>query len=230
MVAGLAVWLQDRGSPLYISFRVGRDGVPFRLVKLRSMVIGAGHSGVDTTTTSDRRITPVGRIIRRSKLDEVPQLWNVLVGDMSLVGPRPNVPREVDRYTATERVQLSLRPGLTDLASIVFSNLGEILANSTDPNGDYASSIRPWKSRLGLLYLRERSVRLDVEIVALTLTCLISRRTSLRGIEAILARLDAPGDVCRMVRDLRDGVAPAQILPPGTDPTSAQLAGLHGGK
>lgn len=229
LVAGIAVWLQDRCSPLYLSMRVGRDGVPFRLVKLRSMAVNANHTGIDTTTATDRRVTGVGRVIRRLKLDELPQLWNVLVGQMSLVGPRPNVPREVDRYTAIEREQLSLRPGLTDLASIVFSNLGEILADSPDPNRDYALAIRPWKSRLGLLYVHNRSLRLDLEIVALTLTCLIFRRTALRGAQAILTRLEAPLEVRRTVRDLRRGILPSPFYPPGAESASALPARLHGG-
>jgi lipopolysaccharide/colanic/teichoic acid biosynthesis glycosyltransferase len=229
VVAGIAVWLQDRGSPLYLSTRIGRHGAPFRLVKLRSMVVNASHTGVDTTTATDRRVTGVGRVVRRAKLDELPQLWNVLVGEMSLVGPRPNVPREVDRYTVIERELLLVRPGLTDLASIVFSNLGEVLTESTDPNRDYALGIRPWKSRLGLLYLRHRSLRLDVEIIALTLACLMFRRTALRGAEAILARLEAPPDVRRAVRELRRGVLPALSSPPGTDSDATIAAGLRQG-
>ena len=202
--------------------------MPFKLVKLRSMVVRASHAGIDTTTISDPRVTRVGRVIRRLKLDELPQLWNVLTGQMSLVGPRPNVPREVECYTAIEREQLSLRPGLTDLASIVFSNLGEVLADSDDPNRDYALGIRPWKSRLGLLYVHHRSVRLDCEIIVLTLVCLIFRRIALREVEAILTRLDAPREVRQTVRDLREGIVPAHFYPPGADSCSALPAGLHG--
>jgi lipopolysaccharide/colanic/teichoic acid biosynthesis glycosyltransferase len=228
LVAGLAVWLQDRGSPFYLSTRIGRDGAQFRLIKLRSMVVDASRTGVDTTTSSDRRVTGVGRVIRRLKLDELPQLWNVLVGQMSLVGPRPNVRREVDRYTVIEREMLSLRPGLTDLASIVFSNLGVILADSKDPNRDYAVGIRPWKSRLGLLYVHHRSLRLDCEIFALTLACLFFRRTALRGAETILKRLDATEEVRQTVRDLRKGIPPAPFCPPGAESASAFPTELQG--
>jgi lipopolysaccharide/colanic/teichoic acid biosynthesis glycosyltransferase len=210
-VAALALWLQDRASPLYVADRIGRNCVPYRLVKLRSMVVDASHTGVDTTTARDTRITPVGRLLRRSKIDELPQLWNVLLGHMSLVGPRPNVPREVARYTPAELQLLSLRPGLTDLASIVFANLAEILADSRDPNRDYALQVRPWKSQLGWLYLRHRSLRLDLEILALTLTCLFFRRAALAGVAAILKRLDAPIEVQRTVRNLRAGVAPVAV-------------------
>jgi lipopolysaccharide/colanic/teichoic acid biosynthesis glycosyltransferase len=210
-VAALALWLQDRGSPLYVAERIGRNGVPFRIVKLRSMVVDASHAGVDTTTARDTRITQVGRMLRRSKMDELPQLWNVLLSHMSLVGPRPNVPREVARYSPAELQLLSVRPGLTDLASIVFADLAEILADSRDPNRDYALRVRPWKSQLGWLYLRHRSFRLDLEILALTLTCLFCHRAALGGVAAILNRLDAPMEIRRMVRDLRAGVAPVAV-------------------
>jgi lipopolysaccharide/colanic/teichoic acid biosynthesis glycosyltransferase len=191
------------------------------------MVVNASHTGVDTTTISDRRVTGVGRLIRRLKVDELPQLWNVLAGQMTLVGPRPNVPREVARYTAIERELLSVRPGLTDIASIVFSNLGEILADSNDPNRDYAVGIRPWKSWLGLSYVHNRSARLDCEIVVLTLACLVFRPTALRSVEAILARLRAPQEVCQAVRDLREGMLPRPFDPPGAE--TAMALRLHGG-
>src|ERR671924_606491 len=99
----VAVWLQDFHSPFYIAPRVGRGGRAFRMVKLRSMVVNADKSGVDSTGANDRRITAIGSFVRRFKLDELTQLWNVLIGDMSLVGPRPNVKRETDLYTAVEQ-------------------------------------------------------------------------------------------------------------------------------
>ena len=121
------VWWQDRHSPFYVASRVGLDQRPFRMVKLRSMRIGADKSGVDSTSAGDSRITPVGHFIRRYKLDELTQLWNVLIGDMSLVGPRPNVERETRLYTDLEQRLLTVKPGITDYASIVFADEGEIL-------------------------------------------------------------------------------------------------------
>jgi lipopolysaccharide/colanic/teichoic acid biosynthesis glycosyltransferase len=224
ILASVAVWLQDRGSPLYLSIRIGRQGTPFRLVKLRSMVIGASNSGVDTTIASDPRVTWAGGMLRRLKLDELPQLWNVVAGHMSLVGPRPNVPREVARYTTSEREQLAVRPGLTDLASIVFADLDKILAGSSDPNGDYGVRIRPWKSRLGLIYVRHRSLRLDLEILGLTLVRAVSRRAALRGVGAILTRLGATAELRRTVHELRDGVAPAAAAAPGVGSEPGQPA------
>ena len=131
------VWVQDRCSPFYIASRVGKNGVLFHMVKLRSMVINADKSGVDSTSSSDIRITFVGHLLRRYKLDELTQLWNVLKGDMSLVGPRPNVKRETDLYTLEERKLLIVRPGITDFASIVFYDEGEVLKDTKDPDIAY---------------------------------------------------------------------------------------------
>ena len=115
------VWRQDGHSPFYIAPRVGKGERIFRMVKLRSMVINADKSGVDSTSGNDSRITSVGHFIRRYKLDELTELWNVLLGDMSLVGPRPNVQRETNLYSEVEKELLSVRPGITDFSSIVFS-------------------------------------------------------------------------------------------------------------
>lgn len=120
LLAMLAIFLQDGHSPLYLGERVGLAGQPFRMVKLRSMRHGADRSQVDSTAARDPRITPLGNLVRRIKLDEFMQLWNVLKGQMSLVGPRPNVPREVAIYTEAEKALLGVRPGITDMASIVF--------------------------------------------------------------------------------------------------------------
>jgi lipopolysaccharide/colanic/teichoic acid biosynthesis glycosyltransferase len=151
IVLCILIWLQDRHSPFYVATRVGLHEHTFRMVKLRSMVVRADKSGVDSTAGDDPRLTSVGRMIRRFKLDEIPQLWNVVKGEMSLVGPRPNVERETSMYTPDEKRLPSVRPGITDLSSIVFSDEGEILQGSTDPDLLYNQIIRPWKSRLGLL-------------------------------------------------------------------------------
>ena len=151
------IWKQDRHSPFYVAPRVGKDGRIFRVVKLRSMVAGADKTGVDSTSAYDPRITSIGRFIRRFKLDEFTQLWNVLKGEMSLAGPRPNVKRETDLYTDVEKGLLSVKPGITDFSSIVFSDENDILKDSKDPDIDYNQLIRPWKSRLGLLYVKHQS-------------------------------------------------------------------------
>jgi lipopolysaccharide/colanic/teichoic acid biosynthesis glycosyltransferase len=206
----LAIWLYDRHSPIYAAARVARGGGVFRMVKLRSMTLNADTSGVDSTSAADPRITPVGRIVRAYKLDELLQLWNVLTGDMSLVGPRPQVMREARLYTDVERKLLAVQPGITDLSSIVFSDEGEILAGEADPDLAYNQLIRPWKSRLGLIYVEHRSVRLDLELVLLTVVALVSRRRALAGVERILERLGA--DELTRTAARRD--APLRRYPP----------------
>jgi lipopolysaccharide/colanic/teichoic acid biosynthesis glycosyltransferase len=213
-VFALAIWLQDFRSPLYVAPRVGRGGKTFKMVKLRSMRAEADRSGVDSTSADDRRITAVGRALRAYKLDELSQLWNVLAGDMSLVGPRPNVPREVSLYTDEEQGLLTVRPGITDLASIVFSDEGEILAGLPDPDLAYHQLIRPWKNRLGLLYVQEQSMRGDLELIALTLVAVVSRPLALAGVQRILARIGAPADVSRAA--LRQAPLTPHA-PPGSD-------------
>ncbi|MDP2430857.1 MAG: sugar transferase [Pseudomonadota bacterium] len=185
----LLAWLQDGHPPLYVAPRVGRGGTPFRMVKLRSMVPAADASGVDSTGAADPRITRLGHFIRRYKLDELTQLWNVLTGDMSLVGPRPNVRRETDLYTREECRLLSVRPGITDFASIVFADEGEILCHEADPDLAYNQLIRPWKSRLGLVYVDRNTVAMDLRLIALTLLALLSRRRALAGVRRLLASL-----------------------------------------
>ena len=187
LVAIVAIWLQDYCSPFYIAPRVGRNGKIFQMVKLRSMVKDADKSGVDSTSANDLRITEVGRVIRKYKLDEFMQLWNVLTGDMSLVGPRPNVQREVDLYTDVERHLLEVKPGITDLASIVFSDEGEILKDSQNPDLDYNQLIRPWKSRLGLLYVEKKNI-----------IALVNRETALRGAVYTLEKIGATEEITRV--------------------------------
>jgi lipopolysaccharide/colanic/teichoic acid biosynthesis glycosyltransferase len=206
----IAIWAQDRHSPFYVAPRTGRGARPFRMVKLRSMRVGADRSGVDSTAAGDARITRVGAFVRRYKLDELTQLWNVLKGDMSLVGPRPNVERETRLYTSEEARLLSVRPGITDFASIVFSDEGDILEGQRDPDLAYNQLIRPWKSRLGLFTIEHQSVALDIELIALTALAIVSREAALRGVERRLRALGAPGELVAIAR--RE--APLRPFPP----------------
>lgn len=189
--AMLLVWAQDRHSPLYISRRVGRHGRSFPIVKIRSMVVAADRTGVTSTAATDLRITPIGHFIRRWKLDELTQLYNVLSGDMSLVGPRPNTENEVALYTPEQRRLLSVRPGITDFASIVFSDEGEILRDSDDPDQLYREIIWPWKSELGLLYVRHRRLSLDLRVIFITAIAIFDRRRALRMLQPVIAGLGA---------------------------------------
>lgn len=189
------VWRQDRHSPFYVAPRVGQGGVLFSMMKLRSMVVNADKTGVDSTGANDRRITPVGHFIRRYKLDELTQLWNVFIGDMSLVGPRPNVKRETDLYTFVERQLLSVKPGITDFSSIVFSDEGDILKEQTDPDIAYNQLIRPGKSMLGLFYIAHRSLLLDIQLCWLTVIAILSREKALSGVQALLRKLGASAEL-----------------------------------
>jgi lipopolysaccharide/colanic/teichoic acid biosynthesis glycosyltransferase len=194
------VWLQDRHSPFYIADRAGRGGKPFRMVKVRSMVINADKSGVESTSASDNRITPLGHFIRRWKVDELSQLWNVLIGDMSLVGPRPNTMNEVALYADWERELLSVRPGITDFSSIVFSDEGDILKDSTDPDAEYTRLIRPWKGRLGLLYVRHASLGLNVRLIWLTVLAIFDKQRALQALQPVLRRAGASVDELSVAR------------------------------
>lgn len=216
-LAAVAVWIEDRESPFYVPRRIGKGGVPFPMLKLRSMVVDADRSGVDSTAADDPRITRVGWLLRAIKVDEFPQFLNVLAGHMSVVGPRPQVASEVALYTEEERRLLSVRPGVSDFGSIVFGDLNEILRSSTDPNGDYARLVRPWKSRLGLFYLDHRSMFVDLAIIVLTTLSFLSRRLAWRGTALALEVLGAPEGLVRVAR--RD--APLVPTPlPGSGSTS----------
>lgn len=191
LVFMVLVWRQDRHSPFYYGERTGRDGRLFKMVKLRSMVMNADKSGVDSTSADDRRITRVGHMIRKYKLDEITQLWNVLKGEMSLVGPRPNVKRETDLYTAEEKRLLTLRPGITDMASVVFADEGKILSGKKDPDLAYNQLIRPWKSRLGLVYVDNNDLWLDIKLIWITAM-------------AVFIRYEALDEIGDILEDMRD--------------------------
>ena len=211
-VVAVAIWLGDGKNPLFLARRVARGGGEFRMVKFRTMILDAWKSGVNSTAVGDARITRIGSWLRKNKLDELPQLWNVLVGDMSLVGPRPQVRTEVELYTEEEARMLAVRPGITDLASIVFADEGEILAGSTDPDLDYQWMIRPWKSRLILLYLENQSWTRDLHIVGITLLAALSRRRALRALALLLEACGA-SEKLQVVATRQVPLEPA--LPPG---------------
>jgi lipopolysaccharide/colanic/teichoic acid biosynthesis glycosyltransferase len=142
------------------------------MLKFRSMVANADRIGGSSTSADDARLTTAGRFLRRFKLDELPQLLNVLRGDMSFVGPRPQVEWAVNLYTSDERRLLGVRPGITDFASLQFRNEGEILRGSLDPDRDYLEKIAPHKIRLGLYYVQHCSFTVDAKILAATILSL----------------------------------------------------------
>jgi len=166
---------EDRGSVFYRGVRVGRFGKLFRIFKFRTMVLNAEKLGGPSTADDDPRITNVGRFIRKFKLDELPQLINVLKGEMSIVGPRPEVQMYVDMFTEEEKAILTVRPGITDWASIWNPDEGAILAGSADPEKTYMEKIRPEKIRLQLKYVRERSFWVDLKIILRTLMAVVMK-------------------------------------------------------
>lgn len=176
----IIIKLTSRGPVFYRGERVGLNGGLFRTFKFRSMVTNAEALGGASTHEFDARITGIGAFLRRFKLDELPQLINVLAGDMSFVGPRPEVKKFVDMYTPEERVILTVRPGITDWSSIKFHNEGEIIAASgiADADEAYEKLIRPEKLRLQMKYVRERTLWIDIKIIVDTVMTLFRTRTA----------------------------------------------------
>jgi len=206
------IWIQDWHSPFYIAPRVGKGEKPFKMLKLRSMIMNADKTGVDSTSSNDKRITGVGKFIRKYKLDELSQLWNVLIGDMSLVGPRPNVKRETDLYTIEEKKLLIVRPGITDFSSIVFSDEGEILKDQIDPDIAYNQLIRPGKSMLGIFYIENRSFIIDIKLIYLTVIAIISKEKALNSLLFILKKLGST-DLLINIASRKNQLVP--MPPPG---------------
>ena len=157
IIVYLFIILESRGSGFYTQQRVGLNGIDFKLFKFRSMAVGSDKKGLITIGENDARITKTGLFIRKFKIDELPQLFNVLIGDMSLVGPRPEVRKYVDLYTNDQRKVLNVKPGITDYASIEYANENEILGKADDPNKMYIDDIMPAKIELNIKYIENKS-------------------------------------------------------------------------
>lgn len=173
ILLGLLIKYTSNGPVFYRGVRVGLHGKPFHIFKFRTMMVDAEKLGALSTSDDDARITWAGKFLRKYKLDELPQLINVLVGDMSMVGPRPEVKKFTDLFTDEENVILTVRPGITDWASIWNSDEGALLKGSTDPDKDYLEKIRPEKIRLQLKYVRERSFWVDLKIIFQTIKVVV---------------------------------------------------------
>ena len=222
IVALLLVWAGDFNSPIFFAERVGQAGQRFRMFKVRTMVPDADKSSIISTAAADRRITRIGRMIRALKLDEALQLVNVLTGKMGLVGPRPNTWRKgVELYNDTEKRLSTLRPGITDFASIVFADEAHILEGAEDPDLAYHQLIRPWKSRLGLVYIDNRSFWLDLRLIFWTALNVVSRRPALAQVCRCLLKLGVPTELVRICRRDQE-LVPAR--PPGSTDIVASLS------
>ena len=174
LLIALAIVVDDPGPVFYRQVRVGRGGKPFRIFKFRTMVVDADKKGLSITVGRDSRITRVGAFLRKTKLDELAQLLNVLCGQMSFVGPRPEVPRYVELYTPYQRQVLLVRPGITDYASIAYRNENDLLAGADDPERMYIETIMPDKIELNMKYLREISPLTDVRLMLRTVLAVIA--------------------------------------------------------
>lgn len=168
IIIAILIKLDSKGPIFFKQVRVTKNGREFKIFKYRTMRVGSDKFS-QITVGKDSRITKVGDFLRKYKLDEIPQLINVLIGDMSLVGPRPEVPKYVALYTEEQREILKVRAGITDYASIEFSNENDILANEVDPEKAYIEKIMPRKIELNKKYLSEISVMTDIKIILLTI-------------------------------------------------------------
>lgn len=167
----VAIWVMvdSPGGVFYRQVRIGKDQKPFMLLKFRSMRVGADKQGLLTVGMKDNRITKSGYYLRKYKIDELPQLINVFVGDMSLVGPRPEVEKYVQLYSLEQLKVLSVRPGITDLASIKYRNENDVLATFEDAEAGYIHSVMPDKLKLNLTYIQNQSLWLDLRIILTTI-------------------------------------------------------------
>ena len=169
LILGILIKKDSEGPVFYRQIRIGKDGKPFRIFKFRTMVNNADKSGVTSTKEDDVRITKMGKFIREYNLDELAQFINVLKGEMSIVGPRPEIPYYVNMFTEEEKIILSVKPGITDWACIWNPDEAKLLAGSDDPDRDYLEKIRPEKIRLQLKYVKEHSFWIDFKIMLMTL-------------------------------------------------------------
>lgn len=173
LVISILIKLDSKGPILFKQIRVGKNGKPFKIFKFRTMVVDAEKKGMQITVGSDSRITKSGLVLRKTKLDELPQLFNVLTGEMSFVGPRPEVPRYVEMYDENQKSILKVRPGITDLASIKYRNENDLLAKSLDPEATYINEIMPKKIELNIEYLKNMSVLYDLKLIIRTVLVVI---------------------------------------------------------
>lgn len=169
LLLALIIILESRGGAFYRQVRIGRNERPFRLLKFRTMFTGSDSKGLLTVGSADSRVTGFGKFLRRSKMDELPQMLNILAGQMSFVGPRPEVPKYVELYNNEQKKVLSVRPGLTDYASMEYINESDLLAQQSDPESFYIETVMPAKLSLNLKYINEMSCVTDLKIIFRTL-------------------------------------------------------------
>lgn len=173
LICSIAIAVSSRGGVFFTQERVGKGGKSFKIIKFRTMVPNAESKGMQITVGNDMRVTKVGKFLRKTKLDELPQLFNVLVGQMSFVGPRPEVPRYVDMYTEYQRNVLRIRPGITELASIVYRDENEVLAASEDPERTYVEEVMQQKLKLNMQYMQKMGFWYDIKLIFQTFLAIL---------------------------------------------------------
>lgn len=171
----VAVKCSSRGPVFFRQVRVGKNGRKFRIYKFRTMVADAEKKGMQITVGGDSRVTGIGRVLRKTKVDELPQLFNVFAGQMSFVGPRPEVPHYVDMYSDYQKNVLRIKPGITELASIVYRDENDVLANSEDPERTYIEEIMPEKIKLNMQYMQKMNVFYDIYLIFRTFAAVLKR-------------------------------------------------------
>jgi len=169
LILALIIVFESRGGAFYRQVRVGRNEKPFKLLKFRTMFCGSDSKGLLTVGSADSRVTGFGKFLRKSKMDELPQMLNILAGHMSFVGPRPEVPKYVAMYSDEQKMVLSVRPGLTDYASLEYINESDLLAQQSDPERFYIETVMPDKLNLNLRYIKEMGCATDLKIIFRTL-------------------------------------------------------------
>lgn len=171
----VAVKCSSRGPVFFRQVRVGKNGRKFRIYKFRTMVADAEKKGMQITVGGDSRVTGIGRVLRKTKVDELPQLFNVFAGQMSFVGPRPEVPHYVDMYSDYQKNVLRIKPGITELASIVYRDENDVLAKSEDPERTYIEEIMPEKIKLNMQYMQKMNVFYDIYLIFRTFAAVLKR-------------------------------------------------------
>ena len=174
LTLAIIIKIDSKGPVFYKQTRVGLNNTDFKIYKFRTMHVNSDQLGLLTIGDRDPRITSIGYVLRKFKLDELPQLINVLIGNMSFVGPRPEVRKYVDLYSKSDLEILSIKPGITDYASIKFRNEAEIMSKSESPEDVYINEIMPEKIRLNKIYLKEQGLYTDIKIIFLTFASILS--------------------------------------------------------
>ena len=200
IIFSFLIYFEDKANPIFSGIRVGQNFKLIKLYKLRSMSI-RNNTGYQSTSANDTRILKIGKFIRATKIDELLQIINLIKGELNFVGPRPNVLDEVNKYLTIENRLLDYKPGITDFSSIIFSDEGEILKNSINPDLDYNLLIRPRKNLIALLYFKDNNFLSDFFVVLMTIWNILNRKSALKIIYKYMKKRNESIDFNFILRD-----------------------------